>query len=151
MAVVNKTTLKSYFEKGDKPTQSQFANFVDSAYTKDESVPVDAISIGENELTSSSGTLTWDVELSGTNARTTLTENVTLDIQNMAVGRFLNLVVKQGGTGSYTITLPAGALVGYAGAGVINLSSAVGKIDVISIFRSAEGYLFTAITDFTAA
>lgn len=30
MAQQNKTTLKSYFETGDKPTQQQFADLIDS-------------------------------------------------------------------------------------------------------------------------
>lgn len=30
MAQQNKTTLKSYFETGDKPTQAQFADLIDS-------------------------------------------------------------------------------------------------------------------------
>lgn len=30
MAVVDKTTLKSYFETGDRPTESQFINLIDS-------------------------------------------------------------------------------------------------------------------------
>lgn len=145
------TFIKAIFQRGRKPTQGEYSDVFDRVYLKDQTVPVDAISIGEETLTSSSGTLTWDVEAVGTNARVTLTESVTLDIQNMAIGRFLNLVVKQGGSGSYTITLPTGARVGYGGAGVINLSTTVGKIDVISIFRSNEGYLFTAITDFTTA
>lgn len=31
MAIVSKTTVKSYFETGDKPTQAQFADFIDSS------------------------------------------------------------------------------------------------------------------------
>lgn len=145
------TDIKAYFMRGRKPTQGEYHDTFEKVYLKDQTVPVDALSIGEELLTSSGGTLTWDVEAVGTNAYATLTENVTLDIQNMAIGRFLNLAVKQGGSGGYTLSLPAGSLVGYGGAGVISLSSAVGKIDVISIFRSNHGYLFTAITDFTAA
>jgi|MDSV01.2.fsa_nt_gb hypothetical protein len=30
MSTENRTTLKGYFEKGDKPTQTQFANLIDS-------------------------------------------------------------------------------------------------------------------------
>lgn len=32
MTVENKTTLKSYFETGDKPTQSQFGNLIDTVF-----------------------------------------------------------------------------------------------------------------------
>lgn len=31
MAVENRTTLKTYFETNDRPTQGQFVNFIDSA------------------------------------------------------------------------------------------------------------------------
>jgi hypothetical protein len=33
MAVQTKTVLKSYFETGDKPTQAQFADLIDSLFT----------------------------------------------------------------------------------------------------------------------
>ncbi len=36
MATQNRTTLKSYFETGDKPTQSQFADLIDSMALVDE-------------------------------------------------------------------------------------------------------------------
>lgn len=51
MSVQTKTTLKSYFETGDKPTQSQFANLIDTMATVtdlpngvplNEPIPVDA-------------------------------------------------------------------------------------------------------------
>lgn len=32
MSIQTKTTLKSYFETGDKPTQAQFADLIDSCY-----------------------------------------------------------------------------------------------------------------------
>ncbi len=40
MAIVDRTTLKSYFETGDRPTQGQFANLIDSAFNlaEDQSV-----------------------------------------------------------------------------------------------------------------
>lgn len=40
MAIVDRTTLKGYFETGDRPTQGQFANLIDSAFNlaEDQSV-----------------------------------------------------------------------------------------------------------------
>ena len=35
MAIVSKSVLKTYFETGDYPTQSQFSDFIDSVVTKD--------------------------------------------------------------------------------------------------------------------
>ncbi len=34
MAKKNRTTLKTYFETGDKPTQSQFADLIDSSHNQ---------------------------------------------------------------------------------------------------------------------
>ena len=36
MAIVNKSTLKGYFEQGDIPTQGQYMNFIDSTYNLSE-------------------------------------------------------------------------------------------------------------------
>ena len=32
MSIQSKTTLKSYFNTGDKPTEAQFADLIDSCY-----------------------------------------------------------------------------------------------------------------------
>ena len=40
-----KTELKTYFETGDKPTQEQFYDWMDSYWHKDEKIPVDSLSI----------------------------------------------------------------------------------------------------------
>lgn len=40
MAIVSKPTAKSYFETGDKPTQGQFSDFIDSAvFTPSSGLP----------------------------------------------------------------------------------------------------------------
>lgn len=51
MAVVNKTTLKGYFETGDIPTQAQFEDLIDSLTHVDDSIVVG----GEYEDDASAG------------------------------------------------------------------------------------------------
>lgn len=36
-------TLKSWFETGDKPTQAQFWDWLDSFFHKDETIPIDSV------------------------------------------------------------------------------------------------------------
>lgn len=43
MAVQNRTTLKSYFETGDTPTQAQYGDTLDSTWLKSETLPSDVV------------------------------------------------------------------------------------------------------------
>lgn len=43
MAIVPKNTLKTYFEKGDKPLESEFASLIDSLRHEDENIPISEI------------------------------------------------------------------------------------------------------------
>ena len=52
MAVVSKTVLKTYFETGDIPTQSQFEDLIDSLTHVDDSIDV----YGEFDDDSAAGT-----------------------------------------------------------------------------------------------
>lgn len=53
MAQRNRTTLKTFFETGDFPTESQFGDLIDSCYNEnDDGTPLTSVSVG----TSISGT-----------------------------------------------------------------------------------------------
>lgn len=55
MAVVNRTTLKSYFELGDMPSEQQFANLIDSVFIKNEDeIDYDDLSAAVKALISNS-------------------------------------------------------------------------------------------------
>jgi len=43
MAIKSKATLKTYFETGDFPTESQFADLIDSLRHEDEEVPLNEV------------------------------------------------------------------------------------------------------------
>lgn len=144
-----KSGVKQNFKRGKKPTQAQFWEWMDRIFFKDESVPVENISIGESELVSVSGTATWDVTTMGTNAYMELTEDTTLVITNWQVGQFLNLALKQDGTGGWNITLPVGMKVGYGGLGNVNLSTDPNAEDNISLFKSTFSERAAIITNFT--
>lgn len=43
MATTDKNTIKSWFEKNDRPTQAQFWAWIESIWHKDEKIPITAI------------------------------------------------------------------------------------------------------------
>lgn len=132
MSIQNRLTLKSYFETGDKPTQSNFVDLMDSVVLKSEFIPIDQVTYGLLALVADgSNNITWDVTAGG-NATVTLTANCTLIINNAEPGQQLLLVVKQDATGGRTLTLPANSKVGYGGAGVISLSPGANAEDILS-------------------
>lgn len=61
----------------------------------------------------------------------TLTGNCTLTLPTAGAGKSLMIVLRQGGTGSYTVTWPA--TVKWASGTAPTLSTAVGKADVVSL------------------
>lgn len=50
MAIQPRTTLKSWFETGDYPTQQQFADWIDSFWHKQEAINGDNVFIGGQSL-----------------------------------------------------------------------------------------------------
>ena len=102
---------------------------------------------------SSAGTLTLDIE-NGNIFEVTLTENVTtLNINNPPAsgkaGSF-TLILKQDGTGGYTVTWPAA--VKWAGGTAPTLSSGPNDIDIITFLTTDAGtawYGMTAGLDFS--
>ena len=144
MAIQTRTYLKTKFEAGDKPTQQDFYDLLDSVRLKSESVPVSSVTYGMLALSISAGTISWDVSQNG-NAYVTLTSNATLSLSNLQAGQLLLLKVKQDGTGGRTLTLPAGSKVGYGGAGVIALSSAANAVDIVTIFADESSVLHVLI------
>jgi hypothetical protein len=85
------------------------------------------------------------------NAKVTLGGNRTLDIDNCPNGAAGVLIVIQDGTGGRTLALPAGSKVIDGGAGVVTLSSAPGKIDILSFVFDGTTYYWTYGTNFTGA
>ena len=84
---------------------------------------------------STSGTITPNIN-NGAIQTMTLTGSITLNsITNIATGQGVTFVITQGGTGSYTLT--SGWL--FAG-GSKTLSTAVGAVDIISVFYSGTVY-----------
>jgi len=50
MAVININTIKSWFVTGAKPVQTQFANWLDSFWHKEENLPISSITNLQNVL-----------------------------------------------------------------------------------------------------
>jgi len=93
--------------------------------------------------------IVWNYAL-GYNAKVTLTANRALAApSNMRDGDYATLQVIQGGTGSYTMSLPASFKVVNSGAGEVTLSTAVGAIDMLSIVKDGSTYLVTLGNSFT--
>ena len=107
--------------------------------------------ISEQVLTISSGAavaVDWD---DGNTAGVTLTESVTITLT--APTNICNVLIKivQGGSGSYTVTwATAGAeTIKWEGGSSPTLSTAVGAIDIISLYWDGQGYYASAILDFS--
>lgn len=71
MTISNKTTLKTYFETNDKPTQSQFADFIDSCL---------------NLAETSSQTILSNVTVSGNLSVTGIVSAGTLSLNSLSTG-----------------------------------------------------------------
>lgn len=96
-------------------------------------------------ISQSGANLTWDVA-AAPNAVLTITANITsVTISNAQAGMVYGLEVVQGGSGGYTI---AGwpAAVDWGNAGAPTLSTAVGKVDLISMRGLNNGKLRSAMS-----
>lgn len=86
-------------------------------------------------------TITWTMS-SGNNATVTLGGNRTLAISGAVSGDYGTLKVVQDGTGTRTLTLPAGSKVVNGGGGAITLSVAANAIDIISFYYDGTNYFW---------
>jgi hypothetical protein len=102
------------------------------------------------ETLTDGATITWDFKGSrARNATVTLGGNRTLALSNVPNGANGLLIVKQDGTGSRTLALPASSKVVGGGAGAITLTTTASGIDVISFYYDATNYLWTYGKNFT--
>ena len=83
------------------------------------------------------------------NTSVTLAGSRTLIVAGAKPGSYGTIEIVQGGSGSYTLTLPSGSKVANAGTGAITLSTAVGAIDVASFYYDGVNYFWTISLDFT--
>ena len=90
----------------------------------------------------------WNMR-KGYNVKVTLTGSRTLDISQLTPGDYGTIEIIQGGTGSYTLTLPTGSKVSGGGAGVITLSTAVDAIDIATFYYNGTTLYWNLSTDFT--
>lgn len=105
----------------------------------------------QSPITLTSGSaITWNAT-NNYNAKVTLTSSATLSIIGIDVGSYGTLEVIQGGSGSYTLTLPTEYTnkVSGGGAGAVTLSTAIGKIDIISYYFNGSVLYWNIQTDFT--
>lgn len=87
-------------------------------------------------------TITWTVSASLTvqNGTVTLGGNRTLAFSGIAAGMTGVLIVKQDGTGSRTLTLPASSKVIGGGAGAITLTTTASAIDILTWVYDGTNY-----------
>lgn len=93
-------------------------------------------------------TITWDCS-NNYNAKVTLGGSRTLSVINLQAGTYGMLEVVQGGSGSYTLTLPSSSKVANGGGGAVTLSTGVGDIDCLSFYYNGTTMYWTISTDFT--
>jgi len=95
-------------------------------------------------------TVTWaftSPQLVG-NATVTLGGNRTLSITGVSAGATGVLVVVQDGTGSRTLTLPAGSKVVNGGSGAVTLSTAAASIDILAFVYDGTNFYWTVGTGY---
>lgn len=100
-----------------------------------------AVSQAEQTLTDGA-TVTLNCN-NGLNAVVTLGGNRTLAITNAVAGNFITLRVVQDGSGSRTLTLPAGSKVITGGAGVVTLSTTAAAQDIISLYYNGSQFFIS--------
>jgi hypothetical protein len=102
-----------------------------------------------HDIGTSGGTVNWDIDNSS-NAKITLTSNLTLDISNVEDGDYGTLKITQGGAGGFTITLGTGThQVVNTGAGSITLTGNAGAVDVITFFYDGVEFLWNVGNSYT--
>ena len=85
-------------------------------------------------------TVTWNMATSR-NAQVTLGGNRTLSVTNATDGDYGTLLVIQDGTGSRTLTLPAGSrVIGSGATTTIQLSTAASARDVLTFWFDGTNY-----------
>lgn len=94
-------------------------------------------------------TINWDIT-KYYNVYVTLAGSRTLNIQGAQKGDYGTIKIIQGGSGSYTLTLPSTSKVANTGAGALTLSTGVGQYDIASFYVDENGvFNWTYSPDFT--
>jgi hypothetical protein len=92
----------------------------------------------------------WD-QTKNYNAQVTLAGSRALRFPALKPGSYGTIKIIQGGSGSYTLTLPSAYTnkVANAGAGALTLSTAVAAADIASFYYDGTNLNWTLSTDFT--
>jgi hypothetical protein len=103
----------------------------------------------QNPITLTDDTIIkWDMR-KGYNAKVTLSDNRTLQLDQLSPGDYGTVEIIQGSGGSKTLTLPSNSKVSGNGSGVITLSSTEGQIDIATFYYNGVSLYWTLSTDFT--
>ena len=106
---------------------------------------------GAYSVLTDGATVSWPVTGASSSATVTLGGNRTLSITGLTNGWSGKLLVKQDGTGSRTLALPAGSLVENNGAGVVSLTSAANAIDKLTATYDGTNLYWDVFNNYTAA
>ena len=100
-------------------------------------------------LSPSSNGIVWDVtSKAGDVAEVTLDQDYDLDIIGAEPGHCCILIVRQDGTGGWSLTLPAGSIVRSSGSGAIALTPSPDAVDVLGFVFNGTEYLWTYNLEF---
>lgn len=99
-----------------------------------------AYTLPSKNLTESS-LIMFDAD-SSHSAKITLTGNRTLAFAHFESGQYLTLIVVQGGSGGYSLTLPGNVKVIAAGLGSVALSTDVGSYDILTFHKDNDGIIY---------
>jgi len=121
MSILDKTTIKSYFETEDVPTEAQFINLIDSV-----NVPLVNYVAFTTTIVPDASTL--DV------FRFILTDDLILDNPiNCMDGKAITFEIQQGASGNHTITLGSKYLIPTSATTPLNWSTTEGMMDILVV------------------
>ena len=117
----NKATVKTYFENGDKPTQSQFADLIDSTMVP---TVIKEANVSGSYVTDCSDGDTFELVLIG---NTTIEEPT-----NPISGKTVNWLLTQANVGSNVITLDSIFVIPASATTPLAFSATTGLTDVLA-------------------
>ena len=133
-ARLTKTQVKDLFATGDKPSQADFANFIDSTITPLMGIVTDVATLVATDAA------TADI------FRITLTESVTLsNPTNVIDGQMITWWIAQDGTGGWDVTLDSKFDMPSSAAPLV-WSTAANKMDMLAVRYDASADLFRVIS-----
>jgi hypothetical protein len=138
MAEKNRVTLKSYFETGDRPSQENFADLVDSFVSRTDDSFVQTLP----DASAAQKGIVQQATAAEVQAGTNNQHYVTPDGAKLAAQTFAPVKSVNGQTGAVTINLPAIQDTGWVNAALLNSFINFGAPHEVARYRKKGGVVY---------